>query len=221
MDDPVPTAPGTDTTTVCNRVRSPTVREGQLPKQPLLTRGLLTLATGRVHDVAQQIVGRNFSYAAAGGQVGGTARREALPLIQFLAAIKRIFRDALTESDVTLNIRSTYTNLSTATSHNYTKEIAMTFSFNDRVKLPDDVLISGLQAESVLLNLDNERYYGLNDVGTRMLTLLTSSDSIEAAYNTLLDEYEIEADVLRGDLISTIEELKKNGLIEIVSGPAA
>lgn len=97
----------------------------------------------------------------------------------------------------------------------------MTFSFNDRIKLPDDVLISGLQAESVLLNLDNERYYGLNDVGTRMLTVLTSSDSIEAAYNTLLDEYEIEADVLRGDLISTIEELKKNGLIEIVSGPAA
>jgi len=127
----------------------------------------------------------------------------------------------LTECDVTLNIRSTHSNLSTTPSHNYTKEIAMTFSFNDRIKLPDDVLISGLQAESVLLNLDNERYYGLNDVGTRMLTVLTSSDSIEAAYNTLLDEYEIEADVLRGDLISTIEELKKNGLIEIVSGPAA
>ena len=97
----------------------------------------------------------------------------------------------------------------------------MTFSFNDRIKLPDDVLVSGLQAESVLLNLDSERYYGLNDVGTRMLTLLTSSDSIEAAYNTLLDEYEVEAEVLRGDLISTIEELAKNGLVEIISGSPA
>lgn len=97
----------------------------------------------------------------------------------------------------------------------------MTFSFNDRIKLPDDVLVSGLQAESVLLNLDNERYYGLNDVGTRMLTLLTSSDSIGAAYNTLLDEYHVEADVLRRDLISTIEQLANQGLVEIVSGPAA
>lgn len=96
----------------------------------------------------------------------------------------------------------------------------MTFSFNDRVKLPDDVLISGLQAESVLLNLDNERYYGLNDVGTRMLTVLTSSDSIDAAYNSLLDEYQVEADVLRRDLISTIEQLADQGLVEIVSGPA-
>lgn len=97
----------------------------------------------------------------------------------------------------------------------------MTFSFNDRVKLPDDVLISGLQAESVLLNLDNERYYGLNDVGTRMLNLLAESDSIEAAYNTLLDEYDVEPEVLRQDLISTIEELSKHGLVEIISGSPA
>jgi hypothetical protein len=94
----------------------------------------------------------------------------------------------------------------------------MTFSFNDRIKLPDDVLISGLQAESVLLNLDSERYYGLNEVGTRMLTLLTSSDSIAAAYNSLLDEYDVEAEVLRRDLVSTIEELAKYGLVEIVGG---
>jgi Coenzyme PQQ synthesis protein D (PqqD) len=97
----------------------------------------------------------------------------------------------------------------------------MTFSFNDRVKLPDDVLVSGLQAESVLLNLDNERYYGLNDVGTRMLTVLTSSESIGAAYNSLLDEYQVEAEVLRRDLISTIEQLAQNGLVEIVSERAA
>jgi hypothetical protein len=97
----------------------------------------------------------------------------------------------------------------------------MTFSFNDRVKLPNGILISGLQAESVLLNLDSERYYGLNDIGTRMLTLLTSSDSIGAAYNSLLDEYDVEAEVLRDDLISTIEELSKYGLVEIISGPPA
>jgi hypothetical protein len=97
----------------------------------------------------------------------------------------------------------------------------MTFSFNDRIKLPGDVLVTGLQAESVLLNLDSERYFGLNDVGTRMLTLLTSSDSIEAAYESLLSEYDVDAEVLRHDLASTIEELAKHGLVEIVSGTPA
>ena len=46
---------------------------------------------------------------------------------------------------------------------------AMSISFSDRVKIPDDVLISKLQEESVILNLDSERYYGLDDVGTRFL----------------------------------------------------
>ncbi len=63
---------------------------------------------------------------------------------------------------------------------------AMSISFSDRVKIPDDVLISNLQEESVILNLDSERYYGLDDVGTRILSVLTTSDSIEAAYETLL-----------------------------------
>ena len=56
----------------------------------------------------------------------------------------------------------------------------MSISFSDRVKIPDDVLISKLQEESVILNLDSERYYGLDDVGTRFLSVLTTSESIEA-----------------------------------------
>ena len=56
----------------------------------------------------------------------------------------------------------------------------MTISFSDRVTVPDDVLISQLQEETVILNLDSERYYGLDSIGTRMLAVLTTSDSIEA-----------------------------------------
>ena len=92
---------------------------------------------------------------------------------------------------------------------------AMSISFSDRVKIPDDVLISKLQEESVILNLDSERYYGLDDVGTRILSVLTTSESIEAAYETLVKEYDVDAHVLRQDLIELIENLSKQGLISI------
>ena len=91
----------------------------------------------------------------------------------------------------------------------------MTISFSDRVQIPDDVLISKLQEESVILNLDNERYYGLDDVGTRMLSVLTTSDSIAAAYETLVKEYDVDAQVLRQDLLELIENLSKQGLISV------
>ena len=91
----------------------------------------------------------------------------------------------------------------------------MSISFSDRVKIPEDVLISKLQEESVILNLDSERYYGLDDVGTRFLAALTTSESIEAAFETLAKEYDVDAEVLRQDLIELIENLSKQGLISV------
>ena len=92
---------------------------------------------------------------------------------------------------------------------------AMTISFSDRVKVPDDVLISNLQEESVILNLDSERYYGLDDVGTRMLSVLSTSNSIEAAYELLLKEYDVDGEMLRRDLLSLVEQLVDQGLVSI------
>lgn len=70
-----------------------------------------------------------------------------------------------------------------------------------------------------MLNLDSERYYGLDDVGTRILSVLTTSDSIEAAYETLVTEYDVDAHVLRQDLTDLIENLAKQGLIKISVNP--
>ena len=95
----------------------------------------------------------------------------------------------------------------------------MSISFSDRVKIPDGVLISKLQEESVILNLDSERYYGLDDVGTRILTVLTTSESIEAAYETLVNEYNVDAQVLRRDLLELVEELVEQGLMKISTNP--
>ena len=95
----------------------------------------------------------------------------------------------------------------------------MSISFSDRVKIPDDVLISKLQEESVILNLDSERYYGLDDVGTRILSVLATSESIEAAYETLLKEYDVAAHVLREDLVELVERLINLGVIKISDNP--
>jgi len=89
----------------------------------------------------------------------------------------------------------------------------MTISFSDRVTVPDDVLISHLQDESVILNLDSERYYGLDNVGTRFLSVVTTSESIETAYQRLRVEYDVDPQILRNDLLALIENLIDQGLL--------
>ena len=91
----------------------------------------------------------------------------------------------------------------------------MQISFSDRVRVPDDVLISRLQEESVILNLDSERYFGLDDVGTRFLSVLSTSESIDAAYESLAEEYDVDREILRQDLLALIQNLLQQGIIEV------
>ena len=91
----------------------------------------------------------------------------------------------------------------------------MSISFAERLILPEDVLISNVEGESVLLNLNSERYFGLDEVGTRMLSVLTTSNSIQTAYEVLLEEYEVENETLRDDLAELIDRLVDQGLLEI------
>ena len=91
----------------------------------------------------------------------------------------------------------------------------MALPFTTRISLPKDVLMRELDGESVLLNLDTECYFGLDEVGTRMWAVLSTSESIQHAYDALLAEYDVEAGLLRRDLLDLVQKLIKHGLLEI------
>ena len=91
----------------------------------------------------------------------------------------------------------------------------MSVSFNQKLVVTQDTLINFIEGESVILNLKSESYFGLDQVGTRMWTLLTTSDSIQSAYERLLDEYDVAADKLRADLSELIDKLLARGLLEV------
>ena len=91
----------------------------------------------------------------------------------------------------------------------------MAFSFDRKLMVAPDTLINVIEGESVLLNLKSESYFGLDQVGTRMWALLTTSDSIQAAYEKLLDEYDVDAEELKLDLSDLIENLLSQGLVEL------
>jgi len=84
-----------------------------------------------------------------------------------------------------------------------------------RVSLKKDVLIRQVGSESVILNLNSEHYFGLDDVGTSILTALTTSDTLEAAFDQVLAEYDVDAAALRLDFDRLVQELVTNGLIEL------
>lgn len=89
-------------------------------------------------------------------------------------------------------------------------------SFDRRLVVPEDVMTQTLpDGESVFINLESEQYFGLDEVGTRMFEVLTSSDSIGDAYETLLAEYDVEPDRLREDVEALVRSLLDQGLVSV------
>lgn len=88
-------------------------------------------------------------------------------------------------------------------------------TFAQRVTATPDTLINVIEGESVLLNLQSEKYFGLDEIGTSMWQALTNSESIEHAFATLRNEYDVDEARLRQDLTELVEKLAAHGLVEL------
>jgi hypothetical protein len=84
-----------------------------------------------------------------------------------------------------------------------------------RVSVPANVLVQELDGESVFLNLNSGRYFGLDEVGTCFWKIMATSASVQTAYETLLAEYEVDPETLRRDLLRLVDELAEQGLVEV------
>ena len=93
-------------------------------------------------------------------------------------------------------------------------------TFKDRTTAPKHILVRLLDQESVLLNLETERYFGLDETGTRMWQLLTTSPDIDAAYRELLAEYDVQPELLRENLTELVGHLVAHGLLQILPADA-
>lgn len=93
----------------------------------------------------------------------------------------------------------------------------MTIGPNHKVSLAKEVLIQDLEGKSAVVYVPNQEYFEQNEVGTNMLWVLTESESINAAYHTLLDEYEVDPQQLQQDLLNHLQKLVQHKLVEITA----
>jgi hypothetical protein len=83
-----------------------------------------------------------------------------------------------------------------------------------RVAIPETVLFRDLDDEAVLLATDSGKYFSLNEVGTRMWSLLRLHGDVEEVCRTLLAEFDVPEERLRQDVVQFIGTLADRGLIK-------
>jgi len=89
-------------------------------------------------------------------------------------------------------------------------------SLQSSVKICDDVVSRDLEGEAVILNLETGTYFGLNEVGTRIWTLIQEHESLSRVFEAIRQEYEVSPEALEGDLLRIIDELRRKGLVNVL-----
>lgn len=88
-------------------------------------------------------------------------------------------------------------------------------SLQQKVTISSEVLSQEVDGETVLLDLNSENYFGLDEVGTRIWQLLNEGNDLQHVLNTLLAEYEVDEQQLKKDLQDHITQLVDAGLISL------
>ena len=66
---------------------------------------------------------------------------------------------------------------------------------------------------AVLLDLESGVYFGLDQVGTRVWTLLVERGTTDAVCAAMIEEFDVEPDVLAADVRRLVAELQQGGLV--------
>lgn len=83
---------------------------------------------------------------------------------------------------------------------------------------PDQVACS-LLGETLLLQTTLGIYYGLDEVGTRVWSLITAGKRVQDICDSLVAEYDVDRETCTHDLLALLEKMAVKRLIEVQSGP--
>ena len=93
----------------------------------------------------------------------------------------------------------------------------MNLDLNQTITLSPDVISQEVSGETVLLDLESEHYFGLDDIGLRFWQLLAQHENSAEVIQQMNVEYDAPEETLHQDLGKFIVELESAGLLSIVT----
>jgi len=88
-------------------------------------------------------------------------------------------------------------------------------NLNQKITFAETVFAQEVDGEMVLLDMESENYFGLDEVGTAIWQAMQEKETLQEVFEALLEQYEVEAEVLEKDLSDFVEKLLESGLVEV------
>jgi len=83
------------------------------------------------------------------------------------------------------------------------------------VKKISDQVSCDMAGEAIVLNMKSGVYFGMDEVGALIWSLLEKPRTIGEIRDAILEEYDVDSDSCDRDLMSFLDSLQTAGLVEI------
>ena len=84
---------------------------------------------------------------------------------------------------------------------------------NVNVTVPQDVMARKVGNETVILDLANGTYYGLDPVGARIWQLMAEGQTLTQVCDVMLAEYEVTRGDIERDVLALVQTLMERQLV--------
>ena len=81
------------------------------------------------------------------------------------------------------------------------------------------LFVSDMNGEKVMLSIDSGKYYNLGEIGGKIWELLADEISVKQLVQTLVFHYNVEQSECEEQVLSFLENLRREGLVEISLAP--
>lgn len=85
-------------------------------------------------------------------------------------------------------------------------------NLNQKIIFSETVATQEVDDEIIILDTNTENYFGLNKIGSAIWQVIKEKQVLNEVFETLLERYDVEAEVLMADLTAFVEKLLKSGL---------
>ncbi len=88
-------------------------------------------------------------------------------------------------------------------------------STESRVSQIEDIVVSDIDDEKVMMSVEKGQYYNLDTVGSRVWELIDKPIKVSELIDALLLKYDVDRETCERDVLTFLEELHEDGILQV------
>ena len=84
----------------------------------------------------------------------------------------------------------------------------------------EELVSSDLDGETVMMSVQNGKYYGMDKIGSRIWALIEEPRSVSNVCNILLGEFNVSRERCEQDVLAFLNKLAEDNLVKVIDASA-